>query len=216
MLDRVLRPVKDRVLSPLASPLAPVAHPLIVTAVGFTLGAACAGSLYLGDHAAGLAFWIGNRVLDGLDGLIARTAGRQTDLGGYLDLLLDFVVYAAIPIALVYPRSVPPEPGSPLVLALLLAAFYVNAASWMYLSALLTKAGAGEAPEARAPTSIEMPPGIVEGTETIAFYIAFIVFPEALRPLMLTLAGLTAATVVQRLVWAVRSLPRDPYGSGGK
>ncbi|HIA67209.1 TPA: CDP-alcohol phosphatidyltransferase family protein [Candidatus Poribacteria bacterium] len=48
-----------------------------------------------------LIFWILNWFFDGLDGAIARAHQRQTDLGGYLDTLSDFIIYAAIPISLV-------------------------------------------------------------------------------------------------------------------
>lgn len=208
MLDPFLRPVKDRALARLAEPLARVASPTALTLTGFALGIACAVSLYLGEHAGGLVLWAGNRLLDGLDGIVARTAGRQTDLGGYLDILLDFVVYAAVPIAVVHGRGGAPDAGLTLALALLLATFYVNAASWMYLSALLARVrNGGRTHEATLATSVEMPTGIVEGTETIAFFTAFMAFPGSLQPLFLAMAALTAATIGQRLAWAARNLP---------
>ena len=40
-----------------------------------------------------------NRLLDGLDGAVARAAGG-TDLGGFLDITMDFLVYSAIPLRL--------------------------------------------------------------------------------------------------------------------
>lgn len=210
MLDPVLRPLKDRLLAPLAAPMAPVVHPLVVTVVGFAVGMACAVSLYLGHHAVGLALWAGNRLLDGLDGPVARAAGRQTDLGAYIDILLDFAVYAAIPIALAHGRSSDPDAALGLALALLLAGFYVNAASWMYLSAVLAMRRTGDPPHGPAATGVEMPAGLVEGTETMVFFIAFIVFPDRLQPLFISMGILIAATIAQRLVWAVRHLPADP------
>ena len=39
-----------------------------------------------------------NRLLDGLDGAVARAAGG-TDLGGFLDITMDFLIYSAIPFA---------------------------------------------------------------------------------------------------------------------
>ncbi|MCK7519029.1 MAG: hypothetical protein MZV64_15540 [Ignavibacteriales bacterium] len=94
-----------------------------------------------------------NRVLDGLDGLLARMHDKQSDFGGYVDILTDFVVYAALPIGLVA--------GSPsneryLALAFMLASFYVNTASWMYLAAILEKRSARD-PDTQ--TTIVMPAG---------------------------------------------------------
>ena len=50
------------------------------------------------------AYWVAlalilvNRLADGLDGAVARH-GRLTDLGGYVDIVADFLVYAVVPFA---------------------------------------------------------------------------------------------------------------------
>ena len=67
-----------------------------LVALVFGLGAAIAAAR--AEWGLGLALWLANRVTDGLDGTVARVAERQSDFGGYLDILLDFVVYAAIPV----------------------------------------------------------------------------------------------------------------------
>jgi phosphatidylglycerophosphate synthase len=143
-----------------------------------------------------------NRVLDGLDGTLARVQGRQTDLGGYVDLLLDFVVYAAIPIGL----AVGLGDDRTLVAALvLLASFYVNAASWMYLSAVLERRDAGTRARGEL-TTVAMPPGLIGGTETMVCYAAFFLLPRYLVPLFWLMSSLVLLTAVQRLAWAVRRL----------
>jgi phosphatidylglycerophosphate synthase len=205
MLDAPLRPVKDRLLEPLVRALGGRVHPNLVTLLAFAAGLACALLALRGLHLPALAAWWLNRLLDGLDGLVARRHGMQTDLGGYLDLLLDFVVYAAVPLGLVAGRH-PAEPAAWLALSLLLASFYVNAASWMYLSALAARPAA-------PTTGIPMPGGIVEGAETLAFYSLFLLFPAAAVPLFGVMALLVALTVAQRLLWAVRHLGRAPRGA---
>lgn len=45
------------------------------------------------------------RVLDGLDGVVARQKNKQTDFGGYLDIILDFTVYSIIPVAIVFSHA---------------------------------------------------------------------------------------------------------------
>lgn len=202
MLDRALRKVKDSALEPAALALGPGVPPNAVTLAAFALGAAAAALLLHRRYLPALALWLLSRILDGLDGALARAHGRQSDFGGYLDILCDFVLYSAIPIALALGRP-PPRPLPEL--ALLLASFYVNAASWMYLAALLEKRAIGAATGGEE-TSVTMPSGIVEGTETILLFSLYILFPAALGPLFLITAALVTLTALQRLAWSARHL----------
>jgi len=149
-----------------------------------------------------------NRMLDALDGAVARLGGRVSDLGGFLDLLADFTVYAAIPVALALRPDAPAGLRSDALL--LLAVFYVNTAAWMVPAALLEKRGRGAATRGE-PTSVTIPEGLVSGGETVLFYSLFFLFPAWQSGLFRAMAVLTAITVVQRLVWAVRefSPPSD-------
>ena len=167
-------------------------------------GVACAAALasWQGYYLPGLVLWLLNRALDGLDGTLARITGQQSDFGGYLDILLDTVMYAAIPTAL--SLSIDRLPAYQ-ALALLLMSFYVNAASWMYVAALLEKRRAGAAASGEL-TTITMPSGLIEGTETIAFFVLFLLFPHAIVVLFVVMALLTFATIGQRLAWAARAL----------
>ena len=202
MLDPLLRPVKERVLAPLARALGRRAHPMAVTAAGFACGIAAAVLAARGHPGAALVLWLANRVLDGLDGTLARTQGRQTDIGGYVDIVLDFIVYAAIPLGLVL--ATPSVPVAVAALAMV-GSFYVNAASWMYLSAILERRGAGARARGEL-TTVTMPAGLVGGTETIVLYTLFLALPRFLLPLFALMTSLVIVTVVQRLLWAARRL----------
>jgi phosphatidylglycerophosphate synthase len=193
-------------MAPLASSVGGRLHPNTISIAGFAAGVACAALLASGQFAAGLFFWAANRLLDGLDGLVARQQGLQTDLGGYLDIIFDLVVYALIPIALAI--GAPVQPGLWLALAVLLASFYVNVGSWMFLSAILEKRGR-ESSLVRATTSVNFPPGLVEGTETMILFSLFIIFPGQLTYLFWTASALVTLTAVQRLVWASGNLRDD-------
>lgn len=202
MLDPILRPLKDSIFAPIAARMTAVA-PNWVTAASTFLGIAAAGLLVDQQYAPAFLLWLTSRLLDGLDGAIARAAGRQSDLGGYLDILGDFIVYAAIPFALVIGRG--SDAGALISLSLLLSAFYVNAASWMYLSALLEKRGAGARARGES-TSVAMPDAAIGGTETLVAYSLLIIVPHYAVPIMLLFAALVAGSVIQRVIWAVRSL----------
>jgi phosphatidylglycerophosphate synthase len=199
MLDYTLRPYKDRFLIPIARPVGLRISPTAVTLLALGTGLVAAALLLRQQYGLALVFWITSRVLDGLDGTIARAHARESDFGGYLDILGDFVVYAAIPTALVLGRPLTPAPL--IALSLLLALFYVNAASWMYLSAILEKRSAG-ARSRNEQTTVAMPIGLVGGSETIAFYCAFILAPAHAVPLFGAMAALVGASVLQRLFWA--------------
>lgn len=198
MFDRILRPVKDRLIAPIAGSLGTRVHPTAVTVAAAAIGIAAAVMAWQGRYGWALALWVANRLADGLDGAIARATGRQSDYGGYLDMLLDVVVYGAIPVGLALGRA-----SAPLFVAVmaLLAVFYLNITSWLYLSALLEK-GADRETSARGSTSIPMPSGVVEGTETIVAYALMLLWPAAAVPIVWILAGATFAGVAQRVIWA--------------
>jgi len=167
----LLRDLKDRVLAPVAQTIGHNVSPLAISLIAFVAG---------------------------LDGTLARLQGRSSDLGAYLDLLLDFAVYAALPIALVLG-----QPSLPRLVALgfLLGTFYLNAASWMCLAAILERRGRGAATSGER-TRVTMPPGLVAGTETILFYTAFMLWPAQAAPLLVIMSGLVLVGVVQRVLWA--------------
>ena len=197
VVDRYLRPSKDVVLDSLSKRL-PNVSPTAITLTAFVVGLVACVFTWQGQYGWGLGLWLLNRVLDGLDGSIARQHTKQSDLGGYLDILLDFVIYALLPLALVLSA---PSQTRFVALACLLASFYVNAGSWMYLAAILEKRHA-----VRELTSITMPRGLIEGAETILFYCLFLLFPQQLEHLFVLMAVLVTATAIQRVVWAVRQL----------
>ena len=202
MFDAWLRAVKDRLLAPLARTLGPGVPPAAVTVLALVVGLLAAWAAFERRYLVALALWLLNRLLDGLDGSLAREHGRQGDVGGYLDILLDHVVYAALPIGLALGDG-----GRPALVAAvgLVASFYVNAASWMYLSAVLERRGVGAAARGER-TSVTMPVGLVAGTETVVLYVLFLLLPAHLVALFWLMAALVLLTVAQRLVWAVRHL----------
>ena len=201
MLDHTLRAYKDDLLRPAATLMGHIS-PNAITVVALVLGLGAAGAAAAQAYWLALGLWLLNRLFDGLDGTVARTRGQQSDFGGYLDILLDFVVYAALPIALYWSNQ---NSANALALAFLLASFYVNSASWMYLSALLEKRAAGAAVHGEL-TSVTMPDGLIGGVETILFFCIFLIFPGALPWLFTTMAIAVLAGVGLRLHWARRNL----------
>jgi len=201
VFDHLLRGLKDQLLAPVARLLRGV-PPNLISAVALVFGIGAAAAAAKAEWGVGLALWIANRITDGLDGTVARVAERQSDFGGYLDILLDFVVYAAIPVGFAVSSI-----DRPVVLWAvgLEGAFFVNACSWMYLSAVLEKRASGARVTGEL-TTVTMPPALVAGFETVVFYALFFLFPEKLALLFGLMTTLVGINIVQRLLWARRVL----------
>jgi len=199
MFDDRMRMVKDSVFNPMAE-VVQIVPPWLFSVLGLIAGVGAALAAWQQSYLLAALLWWLNRILDGFDGAVARITDSQSDFGGYLDIIIDYVVYAAVPVGLALGRM---ETAVTYALIFLLCTFYVNGASWMYLAAILEKRTHQQA--ARL-TSIVMPAGLVGGTETIIFYSIFIIFPSVLVWSFSLMAVLVAITVVQRLIWATRHL----------
>ncbi|NJP07697.1 MAG: CDP-alcohol phosphatidyltransferase family protein [Chloroflexaceae bacterium] len=200
MLDKILRSPKEQMLSPVAYRLLRPIHPTSITITAWAIGMFAAIAAWQQAYLLALLLWVLNRLLDGLDGTVARIHQKQTDLGGYLDVLLDTSIYCALPLGLALAAN---TPAVYLNLALLLGSFYLNTASWMYLAALLEKRQHG-ANAQQELTTVTMPGGLIEGLETMIFFALFLLFPASIGPLFAIMALLVVVTVIWRLSWAIR------------
>jgi phosphatidylglycerophosphate synthase len=200
VLDERLRVIKVKALAPLAKRYAEM-QPLQITVAAFCAGLLCALTAATQNYWAALALWLLNRILDGLDGEVARLSDKQSDWGGYIDIMCDFVIYALVPFALAWSLK---SPLALFAVAFLLITFYINAGSWLYLSALLEKRQ--RINRETSLTSIVFPTGLIEGTETVIFYCLFLLLPGLAPYLMFLMAFLVIITIFQRLSWAESQL----------
>ncbi len=202
MMDDALRRVKDVVYAPVAREVGKTFNPITITLIAGGVGVLAALCGWQGYYIQGLFLWWLNRALDGLDGAVARATGTQSDLGGYIDTLIDFAMYTIIPIGLALRN---PDMDVFVALAFLLGTFYVNAAAFLYLSAILERRNLG-AKQSGELTSISMPRGLVEGGEAIIMYSLFFLFPQFIGLLFLILGSMVIFTTFQHIVWASRHL----------
>lgn len=140
-----------------------------VTLSGFAIGLAAPVALAFEAYLAALAAILLNRLADGLDGAVAR-ASRPSDLGGFLDIVLDFVFYAAIPLGFAIGR-----PDFALPAAFLLAGFMGTASSFLAFAVFAAKHGLNSG--RRGPKALYYLGGLTEGTETIACFVACCLWP---------------------------------------
>jgi phosphatidylglycerophosphate synthase len=198
MLDSTLRPVKDRALGPLAGSLRRV-PPIAISAVGLALSLAAATAAWQQAPLIAVPCWLLGRVADGIDGIVARSAGTATDVGGLLDFVFDTIGYAAIPIGLAFGID---DRAGWMATAVLLGTFYLNAVTLGYVAALLEKRNLGAAAH-REPTSTTLPRGLIEGSETIVFFTIALTFPQSATAVWWVMAAAVAATALERIRWAI-------------
>jgi phosphatidylglycerophosphate synthase len=141
-----------------------------VTWTGFLVGCGAWALLALGSYGWALALILLNRLADGLDGAVARH-GRVSDLGGYLDIVLDFLFYSGVVFFFAVGR---PEEALPA--AFLIFSFVGTGASFLAFAAVAAKRGITTA--ARGEKSIYYLGGLTEGSETIALFVAICLFPQ--------------------------------------
>ncbi len=172
-----------------------------LTLTGFALGLLALPALALGWYGPALALIIVNRLLDGLDGAVAR-ATRRTDWGGYLDIVCDFVFYGAVPVgfALADPAA------NALPAAVLIASFIATGSTFLAHAILAERHGLSTAAQGRK--SLFYMSGLMEGAETIAFFIAFCLWPAWFAPLAWTMAGLSALSALGRVLLTGRQFRR--------
>jgi len=203
MLDSTLRPVKDRLLAPVAS--GPVGRVPVaaITLVGLAFTLAAAAAAWHGVTLAAVLLWLGGRFLDGLDGAVARATGQQSDTGGLFDFVADSIGYAAVPLGIAAGVD---DRALWIATAVVIATFYINAVSLGQVAALLEKRSVAD----RGATSVVMPRGLVEGTETIVVFTLALAVPDSAATIWWVFAAAVAVTVAERLRWASAVLRQDP------
>ena len=95
MLDRWLHPIIQAPLTLAARGLNGRVTPDQLTFFGFIIGLLAIPLLAMNWYTTALVMILANRILDGLDGTLARQT-KSTDAGGFLDITLDFIFYSAV------------------------------------------------------------------------------------------------------------------------
>ncbi|MDZ7938128.1 MAG: CDP-alcohol phosphatidyltransferase family protein [Rhodoferax sp.] len=165
-----------------------------ITLIGFSIGLVAAFLIANGAYLAGASAIFLSRLCDGLDGAVARLT-QATDAGGFLDIALDFLFYASIPLA--FAIGNPAEHALPA--AVLLAAFIGTGSSFLAFAVLAAKRGLQDL--ATPGKSFYFLGGLTEATETLAFFVAMCIWPEHFAVLAYAFAALCGITIVTRIWW---------------
>ncbi len=196
MFDGYMRKLVDPPLERVGAGLAELGISAnAVTLSGLIAGLAAAVLIALGGPLCGLLFIALSRLLDGIDGAVAR-ATQKSDFGGYLDIVADFAFYGAIPLG--FAVWMPAENALPA--AFLVASFYVNGASFLGYAVLAERYG--HQTSARGAKSLYFTGGLLEGTETIALFVVICLWPGLFPLLAYVFGALTLVTAISRIVRA--------------
>lgn len=171
-----------------------------ITWTGFLVGCGAWAMLALGSYSWALALILLNRLADGLDGAVARH-GRISDLGGYLDIVLDFLFYSGVVFFFAVGR-----PDQALPAAFLIFSFVGTGASFLAFAALAAKRGISTT--ARGPKSIYYLGGLTEGSETLALFVLICLFPDHFAWFAWIFGGLCWLTTGVRIYMAVETFKR--------
>ncbi len=170
-----------------------------VTWVGFGVGIAAAVAITQQQFGWGLALLLASRLADGLDGAVARLT-TPTDRGAFLDIALDFLFYASIPLAF----AVADPAANALPAAVLLAAFVGTASGFLAFAVMA---------ERRRLSSADYPAkglyylgGLTEATETITCFALMCLWPQHFAWWAYGFAALCAVTIATRLAAGWRTL----------
>ncbi len=198
MLDRAARRLVDPVLEQLAT--AAQQRTLTanqVTIAGFACGLAAMAAIALQSYGLGLLL-LANRIADGVDGALAKRNG-PTDLGGYLDIVLDFIIYSGAAFAFAVA-----QPEHALAAAFLIFSFMGTGSSFLAFAIFAAKRKLDG--EAAANKSFYYLGGITEGTETILLFVVVLLFPGWFPAAACIYGTLCWLTTVGRIGAAVQRL----------
>ena len=197
MLDAALRRLIDPPLDAAGRRLAAIGLGAdAVTLGGFAVGLLAVPLIAWEHYAAGLVVLLANRLADGLDGAIARRRG-PTDFGGYLDIVCDFLIYAAVPFAFALARPENAVPAAFLVLS------FVGTGSSFLAYAIIAAKHRVETTR-RGAKAFYYLGGLTEGSETIALFVAVCLFPGAFPWLAWGFGALCWMTTLARIAAARR------------
>jgi phosphatidylglycerophosphate synthase len=198
MLDRAARRLIDPTLDLLAGRAARLRLTADqVTVLGFGIGLAAIAAIAAQLYLPGLVLLLLNRLADGVDGCLARRNG-PTDLGGYLDIVLDFIVYAGLAFAFAVA-----QPDEALAAAFLIFSFMGTGSSFLAFAIFAAKRGLDEQQGLKGFYYLG---GITEGTETILLFVFICLAPDYFAEAAYVFGALCWLTTIGRIAAAVQRL----------
>ena len=200
MLDARLRRLIDPPLDRLGQALADTGlSAKAATIIGFVIGVGAMAAIAYHAYALAIGLILLNRLFDGLDGALARQRGL-TDLGGFLDILLDFIFYAGVPFAF----ALADPTVNALPAAFLIFSFIGTGCSFLAFAIMAAKRGITT--ELRGKKSLYYLGGLTEGSETIGAFLLACLLPAHFPIIAWLFGALCWLTTTTRIIAAWQTL----------
>ncbi|PJB72128.1 MAG: CDP-alcohol phosphatidyltransferase [Alphaproteobacteria bacterium CG_4_9_14_3_um_filter_47_13] len=171
----------------------------LVTLAGVFFSLCAFGFLALEAYNPALLMIVLSRFMDGLDGAVARRSSKgASDLGGFYDIVSDFIFYSGIIFFFAVGR-----PETALPAAFLLFSIMGSASSFLAYAILAAKREIIH--EKQGQKSFYYVAGLCEGSETILFLVLMCLFPDFFIVLALVFSGLCWLTTGGRILLAAKN-----------
>lgn len=198
MLDSTMRKLIDPPLNAVARQVPQKISANSITIIGFFIGVLSFIAIIKGQFTLALVFLALNRLCDGLDGAVARRR-KPTDLGAYLDIVADFLLWALLPLGFALN-----DPQNLLAAVFLLSSFAMSMTVFLAFAMLAEKRGLST--QAQGKKSFYYIAGLAEGSETIGFFGLVLIMPPLFASAALIFAGFVYLSVFGRLIVSIQQL----------
>lgn len=197
MFDRSIQRLIQKPLSFLGKFLLKILQPNQITFIGFFFGIVMCFLIFIHSYFLAILFLFLNRLCDGLDGVMARQTS-PSPLGAYLDIILDFIIYAAFVLVFSLENEIN------LLTGVFLLFTYICTGTTFLTQAIiqpqLDYSQQQDSIEDEIPKSFIYASGLIEGTETIFFMFLCLIMPKAFPILGFLFSVLCLITAIARVI----------------
>jgi len=199
MFDRQIQKYTQKPLQYIAKLFLKFISPNHMTLIGFSFGVLMCLSIIIDQYLIAIIFLFLNRLADGLDGTMARLQ-TPTPLGGYLDIVLDFLIYGGFVLSFGITEQ------NNTLLSMILLFCYIGTGSTFLAKAAILPSLTNQNLKEDIPKSFHYAVGLVEGTETIVFMVLCLLFPNLFIYFSFIFIILCLITIVFRIIVCYKEL----------
>ena len=199
MFDRQIQKYTQKPLQYIAKLFLKFISPNHMTLIGFSFGLLMCLFIIIDQYLMAIIFLFLNRLADGLDGTMARLQ-TPTPLGGYLDIVLDFLIYGGFVLSF----GVTEQNNT--LLSMILLFCYIGTGSTFLAKAAILPSLTNQNLNEEIPKSFHYAVGLVEGTETIVFMVLCLLFPNLFIYFSFIFIILCLITIVFRIIVCYKEL----------
>jgi phosphatidylglycerophosphate synthase len=199
MFDRQIQKYTQKPLQYIAKLFLKFISPNHMTLIGFSFGLLMCLSIIIDQYLMAIIFLFLNRLSDGLDGTMARLQ-NPTPLGGYLDIVLDFLIYGGFVLSFGITEQ------NNTLLSMILLFCYIGTGSTFLAKAAILPSLTNQNLNEEIPKSFHYAVGLIEGAETIVFMALCLLFPSLFIYFSLIFIILCQITIVFRIIVCYKEL----------